>query len=431
VIILDRALAQRADEGNPVRVAIVGAGYMGRGVAAQADALTGLELVGIANRDVDRAVHVLDELGHHGISHVSSTVEVERAIARRTPVVTDDPTLFCRAGAVDVVIETTGEVEYGAHVALQTIEGGKHLVLVNAELDATIGPILKLKADKAGVVVSNTDGDEPGVTMNLLRYVRTIGLEPVLVGNIKGFIDQHRNPETQRAFAESVGQEPKMITSFADGTKLAMEATIVANAAGFRVARRGMNGFECAHVKDVVGFFEEAELLDGGLVDYVLGAEPGSGAFVVGHSERPLAAQYLKYFKMGDGPFYVFCTPWHLPHAEAPLTAARAALFRDAAVTPLGAPFCEVATVAKRDLRKGEILDGIGGFTCYGTIENVDVARRELLLPMGLSEGCELLADVRMDQAIRYEDVRMPDGRLSDELRKEQDLIFATPSSRG
>ena len=129
-------------------------------------------------------------------------------------------------------------------------------MLVNAELDATVGPILKRRADAAGVVITNTDGDEPGVTMNLLRYVRTIGLEPVLVGNIKGFIDPHRTPGDPGAFAESVGQGPKMITSFADGTKLSMEATIVANASGFGVAQRGMNGHQCEHVNDVLGFFD-------------------------------------------------------------------------------------------------------------------------------------------------------------------------------
>jgi predicted homoserine dehydrogenase-like protein len=325
-----------------------------------------------------------------------------------------------------VVVEATGEVEFGARVTLEAVRSRKHVVLVNAELDATVGPILKKRADEAGVIISNTDGDEPGVTMNLLRYVRAIGMRPVLVGNIKGFIGPHRNPETQRAFADSVGQGPKMITSFADGTKLSMEATIVANAAGLRVARRGMHGHRCAHVKDVLSRWDPDELLAGdGFVDYVLEAEPGSGAFVVGHCDRPVPMQYLKYFKMGDGPFYVFYTPWHLPQAEAPLTAARAALFHDAAVAPLGAPRCDVVTVAKRDLRAGEVLDGIGGFTCYGMIENAEQAGRERLLPMGLSDGCELLVDVAVDQPIDVDSVRRPIGRLVDDLRREQEALFA------
>jgi predicted homoserine dehydrogenase-like protein len=424
VIILDQALERRAAEGRPVRVAIVGAGYMARGIAAHAEALTGMELVAMSNRTTDRASRVLAEIGRE-TREVATTRELDDAAASGAVAVTGDPACVCAAESVDVVIETTGEVEFGAGVTLAAIEHGKHVVLVNAELDATVGPILKVRADEAGTVLTNTDGDEPGVTMNLLRYVRTIGMRPVLVGNIKGFIGPHRNPETQQAFAESVSQGPKMITSFADGTKLSMEATIVANAAGLRVARRGMHGHRLAHVRDVLDQWDAAQLLDGdGFVDFVLEAEPGSGAFVVGYTDEPIPQQYLRYFKMGDGPFYVFYTPWHLPHAEAPLTAARAALFDDASVTPLGAPRCDVVAIAKRDLREGEILDGIGGFTCYGQIENADVALREGLLPMGLAEGCVLRVSVSIDEPIRYADVELPSGRLADALRREQDERF-------
>ncbi|MBA3375321.1 MAG: NAD(P)-dependent oxidoreductase, partial [Actinobacteria bacterium] len=256
MIILDKALAQREADGHPVRIALVGAGYMARGIAAHAHAIQGVEIVAIANRTIERAARIYEENGLGGASEVSTIAELEDGIARRSPVVTSDPFLLCRAHGVDVVMDTTGEVELGARVALEAISHGKHLVLVNAELDATLGPILKTRADEAEVVITNTDGDEPGVTMNLLRYVATIGLRPVLAGNIKGFLDHHRTPETQRGFAESVGQGAKMITSFADGTKLAMETTLVANATGFGVARRGMYGRRCSHVKDVLGLYE-------------------------------------------------------------------------------------------------------------------------------------------------------------------------------
>jgi predicted homoserine dehydrogenase-like protein len=426
VIILDLALAERAEAGEPVRVAVVGAGFMGRGVAARAMSVPGVELVAVSNRTIAKAVELFEESGREQTRRIETAGELDEAIASRVPAVSETPEPLCRAKDVDVVIEATGTIEFGARVALEAIEGGKHVVLVNAELDATVGPILKHKADRAGVIITNTDGDEPGVTMNLLRYVRTIGLRPVLAGNIKGFLDRRRNPETQRAFAASLGQDPKRIASYADGTKLAMEATIVANASGFRVAQRGMHGFECAHVTDVLSFFDADQLLAGGLVDYVLGAEPGSGAFVVGHTDDPIAREYIANFKLGDGPFYVFYMPWHLPHAEAPLTAARAALFHDAAVTPLGPPVCDVLTVAKRNLERGEKLDGVGGFTCYGTIENADISRRDALLPMGLSEGCEVLVDVPADQPIAYNDVQLPSDRLAVRLRQEQDRAFAS-----
>jgi predicted homoserine dehydrogenase-like protein len=424
VIILDGALAKRDAEGRPVRIGLIGAGYMARGIVAHAYGIQGVEVVAIANRTIEGARAIYAENDPTPALEGSTLAELERAIAQRTPVVTSDPMLICNAEGVEVVMEVTGEVEAGLTVSLAAIEAGKHVVLVNAELDATLGPILKARADAAGVVITNTDGDEPGVTMNLFRYVETIGLRPVLAGNIKGFIDQHRNPDTQRAFAESVGQGARMITSFADGTKLSMETTLVANATGFGVARRGMVGHRCAHVRDLLDLYKPVDLLDGGFVDYVLGAEPGTGAFVMGYSEHPVRGEYLRHFKMGDGPLYLFYTPWHLPQAEAPLTAARAAIFGDASVTPLAGPSCDVVTVAKRDLAVGDVLDGIGGFDSYGVIENRAVSRRENLLPMGLSQGCELLVPIGIDQPITYDDVRVPAGRLVDELRREQDKQF-------
>jgi predicted homoserine dehydrogenase-like protein len=396
---------------------------MGRGIAFHVHTTPGISLVGVANRTTERAMGIVAELGHTA-EVVEEPQEVDAAIRRRRPVVTADPRSLVRAEGVDVVIEATGHVEFGARVAVDTIEANKHLVMVNAELDATIGPILKAKADRAGVVITNTDGDEPGVAMNLLRYVRTIGLRPVLAGNIKGFIDHHRTPETQHAFADTVGQGARMVTSFADGTKLSMEAAILANATGFGVVERGMRGPSAGHARDVMEFFEPDEVLGRGLVDYVLGAEPGSGAFVVGYGTNPVPQQYLRYFKLGDGPFYVFYVPWHLPHADAPLTAARAVLFHDAAVAPLGAPVCDVITVAKRDLRRGDTLDGIGGFTSYGVIENAPVSRRAGYLPMGASTDCELVRDVAADEPVTYADVRLPPGRLVDALLAEQARAF-------
>lgn len=425
MIILDKALEQRAATGDPVRIALVGAGFMARGIAARALALPGVELVAVSNRTMEKAARFFEESGRESWRRIETVADLEEAIAAGVPAVSETHEPLCGAVGVDVVIEATGTVEFGARVAVDAIQHGKHLVLVNAELDSTVGPILKVKADRAGVVMTNTDGDEPGVAMNLLRYVRTIGLQPVLAGNVKAFLDRRRNPDTQRSFAAAVHQDAKRIASYADGTKLSMESAILANASGFRVERRGMRGIQCTHVREVVEHFDTDELVSGGYVDYVLGAEPGSGVFVVGYTDDPTNREYIANFKLGDGPLYVFYVPWHLPHAEAPLTAARAVLFHDAAVTPVGAPVCDVVTVAKRHLSKGALLDGSGGFTCYGVIENADAARRQRLLPMGLSEGCELLVDIGVDHPITYDDVRLPNSRVADELRREQDAAFS------
>lgn len=426
MIIIDKALEAREQEGNPIRVGIVGAGYMGRGIALQIQSsIRGMRLVAIANRTVSEAERAYAEAGIESIGFVGSRAELEERVSKGFYSVTDNASLLCQAAGIDAVIEATGEIEFGARVAVDAIRHGKHVILMNAELDATLGPILKVYADKAGVLITNTDGDEPGVAMNLVRFVKTIGYRPVLAGNLKGFYDPHRTPLTQKEFADRHHQKPKMITSFVDGTKLSMELTVLANATGFRVGQRGMYGPRCSHVKEALQSFPMDQLLDnGGMVDYLLGAEPGTGAFVVGYNEHPVRMQYMKYFKMGDGPFYVFYTPFHLPHLEIPITVARAVLFRDATVAPIGAPACEVITMAKRDLKGGEILDGIGGFTCYGMIDNADISREDKLLPMGLSEGCRLVRDIPIDRPISYQDVELPSGRFCDSLRSEQERCF-------
>jgi predicted homoserine dehydrogenase-like protein len=429
VILVDKALAEREHSGNPVRVAIVGAGYSGRNIAYQIiRAFPGLRLVAIANRTLTAARDVCTAAGVEEIRVVGSVAALDEAIRDGILAITDSAPSVCQAHCVDVIIEATGTIEFGAGVVLQAISHQKHVVLMNVELDATLGPILKAEADRAGVVYSNSDGDEPGVAMNMIRFVRTIGLTPVVAGNLKGLYDPYRTPETQRGFAETHRQKATTMTSFADGTKLSMELNVLANATGFGVARRGMYGPALAHVNDSSKFFAD-KLRQGGMVDYLVGAAPCNGAFVVGYSEDRVKADYLKYLKMGDGPLYTFYTPFHLPQLEIPLTVARAALFKDATVAPLGAPVCDSIAVAKRDLLAGEVLDGLGGFTCYTLLENYDVSRREQALPIGISEGCRLTRSIARDEVITYHDVELPQGRLCDQLRRQQDAYFTPAGS--
>jgi len=431
VIIVDKALEKRHEEGNPIRVAMVGAGTMGYGIALQIIRFTrGMRLVAISNRTPSRAEAAYRDAGVEGVKHVEGIKQLEDNIARGGYSVTQDPTLLCRAGNVDAVVEVTGEVDFGARVAMEAIENGKHVILMNSELDAALGPILKVHADRAGVIMTNSDGDQPGVIMNLYRFVKTIGFRPVLAGNIKGLQDPYRTPQTQKGYAEKYNLKPTMATAFADGTKISMEMAVVANATGLKVGKRGMYGPACAHVKDAVKLFPMEQMLDGGLVDYLLGAEPAPGVFVIGYNDNPTQRRYLNYYKMGDGPLYVFYTPYHLCHFEAPLTVARAVLFKDAALTPLAGPVVDVITVAKRDLSSGEVLDGIGGFTCYGVAENHAASRKEDLLPMSLSKDCRLKRDVPKDGVITYDDVALPEERLCDRLRAEQDAIFNLKSEK-
>ncbi|HEB86959.1 MAG TPA: NAD(P)-dependent oxidoreductase [Gammaproteobacteria bacterium] len=425
MIILDKALEELERQNRPIRVAMIGAGYMGRGLALQIVRYTrGMQLVAIANRTVSAAEKAYRQAGVESVLTVDSPLELEDAIRKGQCAVTDDAQMVCRAEGVDAIIEVTGEIEFGVHVVMTAIEHGKHIVLMNAELDATLGPILKVYADKAGVVITNADGDQPGVIMNLFRYVEGIGCRPVLAGNMKGLQDAYRTPETQKGFAEKYGQKPHMVTSFADGSKISMEMAVVANATGFKVAKRGMLGPACEHVNDAVNVFSHERMLEGGIVDYVLGAQPGGGVFVIGYNEDKIQQGYLNYYKMGEGPFYVFYTPYHICHFEAPMSVARAVLYKDPTTAPIGPPVVDVLTAAKKDMLAGEVLDGIGRFTSYGLAEHAGVCRHDSLLPLGLSEGCRLKRAVSKDEVLTYDDIELPAGRLSDKLRTEQDEYF-------
>lgn len=423
MIIVDTALQRREAEGHPIRVAIVGAGFMSRGLVNQiANSTPGMTVAAIVNRTVAKAERAYSEAGVAGARQVSTLAETEAALAAGIPVYTDDHSAVVGSVHVDAVVDATGAVEYGCHLALACIEARKHLVLMNAEVDGTVGPILKKRADAAGIVLTGCDGDQPGVQMNLVRFVRGIGLRPLVCGNIKGLQDEYRTPTTQRSFAEKWGQDPYMVTSFADGTKVSFEQALVANATGMTVAKRGMVGMDHhAHIDELTTKYDVAELEAlGGVVDYVVGAKPGPGVFVLATHDDPKQRHYLNLYKLGEGPLYSFYTPYHLCHFEVPQTVARAVLFGDAAIAPLGAPTVEVVTVAKRDLKAGETLDGLGGYDTYGVCEQAEVTAADQLLPMGVAEGCTLRRNVAKDEVLTYNDVYLPSGRLVDRLRAAQ-----------
>ena len=427
MIIVDRALEARVEAGNPIRVGLVGAGALGEALTRQMIGFSrGMRLVAIANRHVESARAAYGAAGIDSVATVSSPSALDRTISMGGYAITDDAEVLCRAEGVDALIEATGTVEFGARVALEAIRGGKHVVLVNAELDGTVGPMLKRYADQAGVIITGCDGDQPGAEMNLYRYVRAIGLTPLLCGNIKGLEDHYRTPATQEAFAKRWGQKPYMVTSFADGTKISFEQTVVANATGMRVARRGMTGHQFdGYITDMTNVYDAERLIAlGGIVDYVVGAKPGGGVYVIATVDDPKRRFQLEMYKMGPGPLYCFHTPFHLCEFDIPTSVARAVLFRDATVAPLGMPVVDVVATAKRDLKAGEVLDGYGHFMTYGQCENVDVSSAQRLLPIGVAEGCRLTRDVSRDQVLTYDDVELPPDRLSDRLRAEQSAHF-------
>lgn len=423
MILVDRALQQRAEKGQPIRVGIIGAGFMCQGLTNQiVHSIPGMQVAAISNRNVQRAVEVFHYANCENVAVAATQRQLDDSIMANRPVVAEDALLLARSDLIDVVVEATGSVEFGAHVIIEAFRHGKDVVLLNAEVDATIGPILQVYAEKHGVILSACDGDEPGVQMNLVRWVKGLGLIPRVVGNVKGLQDPYRNPTTQKGFAERWQQNPAMVTSFADGTKISCEQAIVANATGFRVKSRGMSrGLEYrGDIMQIGQLYDIDELRRlGGIVDYVVGT-PLSKVFVLAEHPDPKQQHYLNLYKMGEGPLYPFFVPYHLVHFEVPNAIARVALFRDSLAPPLGGPVVEVCAVAKRDLKAGEILDDYGMYMTYGEAVNVDDMSREQYLPEGLVEGCRLKRDVKKDAVLTYSDVELPANRLADRLRAEQ-----------
>jgi predicted homoserine dehydrogenase-like protein len=427
MIIVDRALQACEEQGKPIRVGMIGAGFMARGLANQIINNTlGMRLVAIYNRHPQKAFDVYKYAGIENVTIAKTQIDLENAIQQKKSVVAEDWMTICYSPQIDILVEVTGSVDFAAHIILESFKFRKPVVLMNAEVDATIGPILRVYAKKYSVILSACEGDEPGVQMNLVRWVKGLGLIPRVIGNVKGLQDNYRNPTTQKAWAERWGQNVSMVTSFADSSKVSFEQAIVANATGFGVKSRGMSRGQVYNgsILEIQKLYNLEELRElGGIVDYTVGP-PLTKVFCLAEHLDPKQCHYLNLYKMGKGPLYPFWVPYHLPHFEVPNAIARVLLFNDEVAPPLGGPVVEVCAVAKRDLKTGETLDNIGMYMTYGEAVNSEDMCKERYLPEGLVVGCKLTNNISKDQVITYDDVELPTGRLADRLRAEQYKFF-------
>jgi predicted homoserine dehydrogenase-like protein len=407
----------------PIGVGVVGTGYFGSGLLRRLALLSDFEPRIAANRTLERAMAAFERAGipRERVVQTNTLAEAQRAIDNGYRVATTEVLLACELDGVDVVCEATGDLLTGAIVADAVIRAGKHLVAANSDTHATVGPILKRRADAAGVVYTDIEGDEPGLVKNLVDYCESLGLDVVAVANGKGILNRAATPATQARFAAEHRLQPWLATAAADGTKLNFEMTVVANALGLVPRVRGMLGLSPT-LDDLAAEFERAGLLDGGrYVDYVLGAR---GVFAVVRSDDPEVQADFRYVKMGEGPFYVFHHPRVLIHYEAPRSIARAARLHEPTVAPAGGPVADTIAYAKRDLDAGQTLDGIGGFDLYGLIVRADEVRREELLPIGIAQYARLRHSVRAGEALSYRDVAFESENMALALRREQDAVF-------
>jgi len=422
---LYRELRRRQQLGRVIKVAVSGIGSMGRGIALQLRAMPGLDASILVNRNTDRAVEAWITAGfvREDIVVSNDVRLLNLAVEQGLPCVCSDPDAALGVDGIEVFVEATGTVSHAARSVLGGIQAGKHVVVMNAELDATLGCYLAERARQRGVVYSYADGDQPGVIMRILEWVATHGFEIVAAVNCKGFLDVSATPETSKAWALRMKTSPQMVCAFTDGTKMNLENAIVANATGLLPEVRGMHGVKTTQ-KDAVRDFS-AILGRSGVVDYTLGGDFGGGVFVIGRcSDWDRVGHYFDYLKMGSGPDYLFFRPYHLCHLETPLSVAEAVVYREPTVAPRGAPVAEVVAVAKRDLHPGERLDGMGGYTFYGQVDTVERGRD--FLPAGLAEGCVVVRAIQAGEPVPLSSVEPSMDDYARNIRQLQDTLFST-----
>ncbi len=389
-----------------IRVAIIGAGAMGKGLFHQCRITPGIQCVGIADLLTEKARFCAEEakMPHRIIRNLKET---EEAIRQGEVAVSENGEWLAQSGQVDVLIEASGSIGPGGKFAVVALEHEKPVILMNSEADLIFGPYLADLARKKGVVCTSCDGDQYGVLKRMIDEIEFWGFELVMAGNIKGFLDRNANPTSIIPEADKRGLDYKMCAAMTDGTKLNIEMALIANALNLSTLVPGMKGPPARHVSEVFTLFDLPTLWKERrpFVDYLLGSEPNGGVFIIAYCEDKFQKEMLRYYKMGDGPFYLLYRPYHLCHIEAMRTVAEAFLEKRTLLEPRFGFRTNVYAYAKRDLQEGESLDGLGGYACYGLIENSQDNGENPGLPVCLAENVTLKRSVKKDEKIGMKDV--------------------------
>ena len=391
-----------------IRVGVIGVGNIGKGIVYQAGTTPGMDCVAIADTHLERATAWAASLGREHVV-VESAAEMHAAIRGGSLAVCADGTLVAQCELVDVLVDSSSSIRGGLEFAQAAIAHHKHVVMMNSEADLIFGPSLLAKARQAGVVYTSADGDQHTVLKRLINEIELWGFKVVLAGNMKGYLDRYSNPTSIIPEADKRFMDYKMCASYTDGTKLCIEMALTANAIGAQTAVPGMLGPQVKDVYDVFEHFDLHALWDGKtpLVDYVLGASPPGGVFVIGFNDHPHQMQTLGWYpcRLGPGPFYVFHRPYHLGHIEGMACIAEAFLDGSAVLQPTHGFLTNVYAYAKKDLAQGEALDGVGGYAAYGLIENCTDHQLHPGLPICLAEDVTGRRGIRKDERILFEDV--------------------------
>ncbi len=431
---LYHALRQLETQGCPIRVGVSGAGWLGSGFVAQVAHTPGMEVSVLADTDMRAAREALvaSGVGEDDLIEASAPGPAMDALRAGKRVVTGDYRLAAQLEAVDIVCDATPSPAIGAETAYACIQHGKDVVMINIEADVTVGRILKKLAREADVLYTVSSGDEPGCLAELYDFVTSLGWEPIVIGKGKNNpLNPAATPDTVAESARRANKDPFQVASYVDGTKTMFEMTCAANATGCPPMQRGMVGPEATleTVSDIFALEEDGGITRfPGAVDFVQGPSMAGGVFVtVRVRDRRIGAD-LRYLKLaGDrnrgGKYFTLFRPYHLWFLEAPISVARAHLYKEVWLAPLDCPVAEVMTVAKRDLRPGEKLDQFGGYMFHGVMDRAEEAQALNALPVGLAPGAEIVRPVATGAVVTWDDVRLDENSTVVKLRRQQDAL--------
>ncbi|MCL1814719.1 MAG: hypothetical protein FWG27_02710 [Treponema sp.] len=426
---MNHKLVELEKQGKPIYTGIIGAGQMGRGLVNQMLSMKGMRPAVVCDKSLEKAMSTFREAGLNegeDFAPAGTIEEGNRLLESGKWAASDNVELAAKCTAVQCTVDATGAPEAGAKIALDAIANRKHIVMLSVETDVCIGPLLYKKACEAGVIYSGSAGDEPGAVMELYDFADALGFEVRVIGKGKNNpIDYDCTPESTAEEAVRRGMSPRMLCAFKDGTKTMVEMTAMANATGFLPDVPGAHGAS-AQVKDLPDLLSLKNEGRGGIlssyqtVEYINGIAPG--VFLIFSTRLPVVQQELAYISMGNGPNYVLYRPYHLISLETPLTVAKACIDGIPGIVPRFGLVAETGTIAKRDLRAGEMLDGIGGHTVRGTFISAEESKKKMALPLALiNNKTSMIRDVQKGGLIGYEDVKLDENSLIARLRREQD----------
>lgn len=427
---MDAKLQELQESGTPIMVALVGAGQMGKDIVAQIGQMPGMDVAVVVDLTMDTCMDAYRQAGiTENIVKTNDPEEAQEAIRRGKRIATTSYQIATRAQGIQSVIDATGSPEMGARISLECFDHKKHIVMMNVECDVTVGPILRKMAEKAGVVYSLTAGDEPGSICELYRFAKALGFKVVAAGKGKNNpLDFYATPGDQEWAdkAKARRMEARMLVEFVDGSKTMIEMCAVSNATGLIPDIRGMHCAKC-NVDELTKVFSlksQGGILDKeGVVDFAIG-NVAPGVFVVVTTDNQRIIEGLVQRDMGNGPNYLLYRPYHLCSIETPITVAQAVIYGESTGHPMDHLTSECITIAKRDLKAGEVLDSIGEYCYRASIDLAGVARAGNMLPVGLAKGATMRADIAKDTIITYDMVELNDQSVLLQLRRLQDNML-------